>query len=167
MRQPQEPALEVGGCYDRTNNEIISCAADESLCVEMGKLTTNDVSFKTHDEIGRDKSLSHIKCTSDQLPVGMCRSTKQARSGLSKQCAFSRKSCDLETTYTPGADYLGCSVHGTFHGGIFIPTQYGACRDKAGELRCVLSLEDCTNGEDYEEWLRPSQVLRCPAPMLI
>jgi len=137
--------MKIGGCIDTLEDTFIHCAAEGAECENVGR-----VRWKGALAL---KLGGYEHCTSDELVIGTCDDefdTNPAR------CALTKDSCSDEESFvipprmedgTPGGE---CTLEGITLDDVFIPTQYGACKDGVTNLiRCMLTPEDCASGEAW------------------
>ena len=130
----QKRAVSVGGCYDMSKDQLLYCAAVDEEC-DQG------IRFRNANEL---KNLGVLECNTDNLPLGICKSTGQ--------CAITKDSCDDPDEFTrEDLSNTGCDAEGTTSNNEnFVPTQYGACVDgTTGVVTCVLTPSDCTQTEAW------------------
>jgi hypothetical protein len=130
----EKRAVSVGGCYDLSKDQLLYCAAVDEEC-DAG------IRFRNANEL---KKLGVLECNTDNLPLGICKSTGQ--------CAITKDSCDDPDEFTREDIYnTGCDAEGTTSNNEnFVPTQYGACVDgTTSVVTCVLTPSDCTEKEAW------------------
>lgn len=137
---PDVRTVEVGGCVDVLIDELLYCAAIGDECSE-----DYNIRFRTSDEL---KQLLNAKCTTEDIPLGTCRSTGN--------CVITKDSCVDPTDFIEPDVNGSCNAEGSSINGDFVPTQYGGCKDgTTGEIVCVLAPEECL---EREAWIPPSVV---------
>jgi len=141
----QNVAMEIGGCIDTLDNTFIHCASEEAECEDVGR-----VRWKGAIAL-RLGGYEH--CTSDALVIGTCDDefdTNPARCALTKDSCSDQESFVIPPRMKDGTPGGECTLEGITFDDVFLPTQYGACKDGVTNLiRCMLTPEDCASGEAW------------------
>ena len=141
---PNLKTVEVGGCVDVSNDELVHCAAFAEEC-EGRK--TGTIRFKSSLEL--ETFFDNInECTTKDIPLGTCKKTGK--------CAITNSTCLDPTDFAPAEANDKCNAEGHIVNDIFVPTQYGGCKDgTTGEIFCALTPADCSF---REAWIPASAI---------